>query len=147
MMKYAGAHFECSAPDPSKLPHPSFCFMDDEEKFQEEKFQEKSNSNDDCFSSGTLIRKGIINLSSDEMVFKYIGYLFTKHCDGKQFNDCVLLTVLKKHREYEKMSKSGIVCFFVAKHPKYDTKCFWLKRTDGSRSYFSVKACLNSNRH
>lgn len=52
-----------------------------------------------------------------------------------------LLEALKKHPDVDKKIGVGVDHLFV-RRADYGTKCFWIKRTDGSEERFSYKSCV-----
>ena len=54
----------------------------------------------------------------------------------------LLMSLVKMHPEYEDKIGSGISEIFVNANPIFNTRCFYVRRTDGSVVPFSYKACL-----
>jgi len=52
-----------------------------------------------------------------------------------------LLEALKMHPEASEKIGIGVDHLFV-RRADYSTKCFWVKRTDGSEERFSYKSCV-----
>lgn len=52
-----------------------------------------------------------------------------------------LLEALKMHPEAKEKIGVGVEHIFV-RRADYGTKCFWVKRTDGSEERFSYKSCV-----
>ncbi|WP_419907882.1 DCL family protein [Hoeflea sp.] len=52
-----------------------------------------------------------------------------------------LLDALNNHPEAKEKIGAGIDHFFV-RRADYGTKCFWVRRLDGSEERFSYKSCL-----
>lgn len=56
-------------------------------------------------------------------------------------DELFLLEALKNHPEVSEKVGVGIAHFFV-RRADYGTKCFWVRRTDGSEERFSYKSCV-----
>jgi len=56
-------------------------------------------------------------------------------------DEIFLLEALKKHPEVSEKFGVGIAHLFV-RRADYGTKCFWIKRTDGSEERFSYISCV-----
>lgn len=52
-----------------------------------------------------------------------------------------LLEAIKNHPEVNEKIGVGIDYFFV-RRADFGTKCFWIRRTDGSEERFSYKSCV-----
>ncbi|NHK27925.1 DUF3223 domain-containing protein [Parvularcula flava] len=52
-----------------------------------------------------------------------------------------LLDAIRNHPESEEKIGSGIDHFFV-RRADYGTRCFWIRRVDGSEERFSYKSCV-----
>lgn len=72
--------------------------------------------------------KSILNSYSPEELVSPVDEIF-------------LLEALKKHPEVSEKFGVGIAHLFV-RRADYGTKCFWIKRTDGSEERFSYKSCV-----
>lgn len=60
--------------------------------------------------------------------------------------DAYFLThALNKHPEENEKVGSGISSFFV-RRADYGTKCFWIKRTDGTEERFSYRSCVTTSK-
>lgn len=56
-------------------------------------------------------------------------------------DEIFLLEALKKHPEVNEKIGVGVDHLFV-RRADYGTKCFWVRRTDGSEERFSYKSCV-----
>lgn len=56
-------------------------------------------------------------------------------------DEIFLLAALKKHPEAQEKIGIGVDHLFV-RRADYGTKCFWVRRTDGSEERFSYKSCV-----
>lgn len=56
-------------------------------------------------------------------------------------DELFLLEALKKHPEAHEKIGVGVDHLFV-RRADYGTKCFWVRRTDGSEERFSYKNCV-----
>ncbi len=56
-------------------------------------------------------------------------------------DDSFLMEALKLHPEADEKIGIGIDHMFV-RRADYGTKCFWIRRTDGSEERFSYKSCV-----
>lgn len=65
-----------------------------------------------------------VNLAADDFAFM---------CD-----------LLKRHESAEIKAGCGIREMFVRQEPLHHTRCFWLRRIDGSETDFSVEMCLRN---
>jgi len=54
-----------------------------------------------------------------------------------------LLGLIELHPEREEKIGCGVAFFFVDKSPGYSTRCFWIRREDGSSVDFSYKHCID----
>lgn len=52
-----------------------------------------------------------------------------------------LLAALQRHPEATEKIGAGVRGFFV-RRADYGTKCFWIRRVDGSEVRFSYKSCV-----
>lgn len=58
-------------------------------------------------------------------------------------DEALMLAVLERHREAERKIGCGVDYLFVDRAPKHPTKCFWVRRVDGSQAEFSYVECLS----
>ncbi|WP_306260428.1 DCL family protein [Pararhizobium sp. IMCC21322] len=56
-------------------------------------------------------------------------------------DEIFLLKALKNHPEVSEKVGAGVAHIFV-RRADYGTKCFWVRRTDGSEERFSYKSCV-----
>lgn len=56
-------------------------------------------------------------------------------------DEAFLLDALRKHPEVKEKVGIGIDHFFV-RRADYGTRCFWIRRLDGSEERFSYKSCV-----
>ena len=52
-----------------------------------------------------------------------------------------LLDALNNHPEAEEKTGTGVDHFFV-RRADYETRCFWIRRVDGTEVRFSYKSCV-----
>ncbi|WP_112321927.1 DCL family protein [Oceanibium sediminis] len=80
-------------------------------------------------------KKGDADAFFKRMLYKYdLG-------DKVSVEDAAILTeLIAKHPEANEKIGGGIESFSV-RSADYDTRCFWVNRTDGTTVKFSSKAC------
>lgn len=61
-------------------------------------------------------------------------------------DEAFLACLLDRHPERDQKVGSGVARFFVAPS-EHGTRCFWIERTDGSRTEFSYKWCIGSPKY
>lgn len=57
-----------------------------------------------------------------------------------------LLALFRRHDDYEEKAGEGIVRIFVDYESVYNTKCFYVERTDGSLVDISYTSCLSAKK-
>lgn len=75
----------------------------------------------------------------------FLKAMLHRYRPGDRVNDAdaaVLLEVLKRHPENSEKLGSGFQQFEVHRATEFGTKCFWIKRTDGSLEDFSYFSCI-----
>lgn len=59
----------------------------------------------------------------------------------------LMLRVLALHRRHAIKIGVGVRGLYVASHPEYPNKCFWVERIDGTHIGFSFRQCFDPSDH
>jgi uncharacterized membrane protein YgcG len=90
--------------------------------------------------SPTPINKVITALNFCSLAHGFLIFLSTF-----QYEQMVLEDLLKKgHAEPAKKIGSGIEAFEIRNHPVWQSRCFFVRRVDGSADDFSFRKCVDN---
>lgn len=91
---------------------------------------------------------GNLICSSKDQVRRSIGEIRTGYALGETVTApdhlAILHDLLRCHVESAQKIGPGIARFFVEDAPDHPSTCFWVERTDGTKTDFGVPACLDS---
>lgn len=96
-------------------------------------------------------RFGKEGFTSQIAVMKYCADMRAKYVVGQTIDDpddiAFLLDLVLGHIHSDDKSGKGIARFYSDYAPEHATTCFWLERTDGSKTDFGVPACIKKISH
>ncbi|CAM0871830.1 unnamed protein product [Alopecurus aequalis] len=97
---------------------------------------------------GKPVKLGPKEFASSVDMFDYFFALLHSWSPQLDFNkyECMVLEdLLKKgHAEPDKKIGAGIEAFEIRNHPVWQSRCFFVRRTDGSADDFSFRKCVDN---
>nr|CAB3496851.1 unnamed protein product [Digitaria exilis] len=99
-------------------------------------------------ADGKPVKLGPKEFASGVEMFDYFFALlhsWAPQLDFNKYEQMVLEDLLKKgHAEPEKKIGPGIEAFEIRNHPVWQSRCFFVRRVDGSADDFSFRKCVDN---
>ncbi|CAN6290418.1 unnamed protein product [Urochloa humidicola] len=120
---------------------------DAKEEKEEETKDEKEGENGKG-AEGKLVKLGPKEFATGVEMFDYFFALlhsWAPQLDFNKYEQMVLEDLLKKgHAEPTKKIGAGIEAFEIRNHPVWQSRCFFVRRVDGSADDFSFRKCVDN---
>lgn len=96
--------------------------------------------------SNPVILKSI-QFKTQTAATNFFKAMLAKYMPGDRVSDedaKYLLELIERHEDFEEKKGAGVSHFEVMLNPEYQSKCFWVVRTDGTQDSFSAKHCVTN---